>query len=136
MEGRLRWSLTVKADRILLLDMLVGDWLQLINTGQFLKSMMHILPATHVKNRFGEILKHIYSHGDHIVVEKSGIPVAAIVPISVYSRIEEEHKEGDHEIAERISIAAEAATSRWNLQKKSKCSLEKEEEVKQSENKS
>ena len=51
------------------------------------KLEVYIAPATEAKNRFGEIIKRAYSNGEHIIVERGGIPVVAIVPIQDYERL-------------------------------------------------
>ena len=43
--------------------------------------------ATHAKNSFGEIIRQAYQADQHLIVEKSGIPVVAIVPIADYERM-------------------------------------------------
>ena len=40
--------------------------------------------ATEVRNNFGELLKRVYGGKEHLVVEKGGIPVAALVGIREY----------------------------------------------------
>lgn len=44
--------------------------------------MVHSIPATKAKNNFGELIKRIHTTGERVIVEKSGIPVVAIIPFS------------------------------------------------------
>lgn len=46
--------------------------------------MFSKMPATLVKNKFGEVIRNVYTSGDPIVVEKDGIPVVAIIPLSKF----------------------------------------------------
>ena len=38
-----------------------------------------IVPATEVRNHFGEMLKRVYKDNEQLVVEKDGLPIAAIL---------------------------------------------------------
>jgi prevent-host-death family protein len=70
-----------------------------------------LTPSTQVKNKFGEILKQVYAQRNHIIVEKSGIPVAVIVPISLYNPLYSRRKDADPNVAEKLDIAAETTIS-------------------------
>jgi prevent-host-death family protein len=69
--------------------------------------MVYTVPATQVKNKFGEILRRVYSHRDHIIVEKSGIAVAAIIPVSLYSPIYAKRRNADPGVSEKMAVAEE-----------------------------
>ena len=43
-----------------------------------------IVGATEVRNNFGALLKRVYKGKEHLVVEKGGIPVAALISIREY----------------------------------------------------
>lgn len=40
--------------------------------------------ATEARNHFGEFLKRVHSGEEHLVIEKMGIPVAAIISVGDY----------------------------------------------------
>ncbi len=46
-----------------------------------------VLPATEVKNRFGQVLGEIARTGGPIIVERGGKPVAVILGIEAYERL-------------------------------------------------
>lgn len=46
------------------------------------------LPATEVKNRFGRVLREVSKSGGPIIVERDGKPVAVIVSVSEYERLQ------------------------------------------------
>jgi prevent-host-death family protein len=46
------------------------------------------LPATEVKNRFGRVLREIAQTGGPIIVERDGKPVAVILGIGEYARLQ------------------------------------------------
>jgi prevent-host-death family protein len=48
---------------------------------------VRVVSATEAKNRFGEIIKHAYAADEHLIVEKSGIPVVAIIPMADYRQL-------------------------------------------------
>jgi prevent-host-death family protein len=48
---------------------------------------VRVVSATEAKNKFGEIIKHAYAADEHLIVEKSGIPVVAIIPMVDYQRL-------------------------------------------------
>ena len=43
-----------------------------------------IIWATEVRNNFSAVLKRVYKGKEHLVVEKGGIPVAALISIREY----------------------------------------------------
>lgn len=51
------------------------------------KRTVSIVTATDAKNRFGEMLKRAYAANEELIIEKGGIPVAAIIPITVYEQL-------------------------------------------------
>ncbi len=49
--------------------------------------MLRIVPATQAKNNFGEIIKRVYEEDECQIIERSGIPIAAIVSMSDLERL-------------------------------------------------
>ena len=47
-------------------------------------SMKTIIGATEVRNQFGKLHKEVYRGEKHFVVEKSGLPVAALISMKEY----------------------------------------------------
>jgi prevent-host-death family protein len=47
-------------------------------------SMKKVVAATEVRNHFGAFLNRVYRGDEHLVVEKSGIPVAALIGMKEY----------------------------------------------------
>lgn len=48
------------------------------------------IAATEAKNRFGEVLRRTQLDAQHFIIERDGIPVAAMVPLQDYRRLIEE----------------------------------------------
>lgn len=44
--------------------------------------MLNSIPATKAKNNFGELIKRVYTSGERVIVEKDGLPVVIISPVS------------------------------------------------------
>lgn len=63
---------------------------------------VRIVTATEAKNRFGAIIKSAYALDEHLIVEKSGIPVVAIIPMADYRQLVS-HQTASPEISERLS---------------------------------
>ncbi len=90
--------------------------------------MIRTVSATHTKNSFGEIIKQVYAARDHVIVEKGGIPVVAIIPISEYAPIyaNQEKNAVDPQVAEKISYASGLAQANQHLRQQGKESEQKE----------
>jgi len=43
---------------------------------------VHAIPASEARVHFGEVLRRVYVGKEHIIVEKGGLPVVAIIPFS------------------------------------------------------
>jgi prevent-host-death family protein len=50
------------------------------------KPMVKTIPATQARNQFGEVLKRVYRDGEQLIIEKDGLPVAAILSYLDYER--------------------------------------------------
>ncbi len=67
------------------------------------KPKVRVVTATEAKNKFGEMIKHAYASDEHLIVEKSGIPVVAIIPIADYEQLV---PEAEVELANRVAAAS------------------------------
>jgi prevent-host-death family protein len=47
------------------------------------------ITATEAKNRFGEVIREAYQEEHHLIVQRDGIPVIAIMPVQEYERLVE-----------------------------------------------
>jgi len=52
-----------------------------------IKPTIRVVTATEAKNNFGAIIKSAYASDEHLIVEKSGIPVVAIIPMADYQQL-------------------------------------------------
>ena len=67
--------------------------------------VVRVVTATEAQNKFGEMLKRTYKSAEHHIIERSGIPVAALVPIADYQRLAPEP--ANTEIAQGVATAAQ-----------------------------
>jgi prevent-host-death family protein len=67
--------------------------------------VVRIVTATEAQNKFGEMLKRTYKSAEHHIIERSGIPVAALVPIADYQRLVPES--ANAEISRGVATAAQ-----------------------------
>ncbi len=51
------------------------------------KPMLRVVPASQAKNNFGEVIKRVYENEETQIIERAGLPVAAIVTISDLERL-------------------------------------------------
>ncbi|NJN82597.1 MAG: type II toxin-antitoxin system Phd/YefM family antitoxin [Caldilineaceae bacterium] len=75
---------------------------------------VRVVTATEAKNRFGAIIKQAYANDEHLIVQRGGIPVVAIVPIQDYERLLVEG-EVSQELAADIAQSGSAASARSRL---------------------
>jgi prevent-host-death family protein len=52
-------------------------------------SIKSIVGATEVRNNFGKFLSQVYRGEEHLVVEKGGIPVAALIGMREYEKFQQ-----------------------------------------------
>ncbi len=50
------------------------------------KPMVRVMPATKARIHFGEVLKRVHSGREHVIVEKDGLEVAAILSRADYEQ--------------------------------------------------
>ena len=51
------------------------------------KRMVRIVPASQVKNNFGEVIKRVYEKEETQIIERAGLPVAAIITMNDLERL-------------------------------------------------
>jgi prevent-host-death family protein len=68
----------------------------------------HHLPATEVKNRFGQVLREVARTGGPIIVERDGRPVAVILSIEAFDRLRPRAETSDRR------ALAQAAFGMWS----------------------
>ena len=49
--------------------------------------MLRVIPATQAKNNFGELIKRVYEEDECQIIERAGIPIAAIISMSDLERL-------------------------------------------------
>lgn len=49
--------------------------------------MVRVVPASQAKNNFGEVIKRVYEKEEAQIIERAGLPVAAIVSMSDLERL-------------------------------------------------
>lgn len=75
--------------------------------------MEKFISSEDAPDRFGDVLKQVSDDGDRYVVEKDGVPLAAVVPIEVYAkwkRRRESFFQQIRETADRAGLSEEEAT--------------------------
>jgi len=75
---------------------------------------VRIVSATEAKNKFGEMIKRAYASDQHLIVEKSGIPVVAIIPMADYQQLVGSSP-ATADIAKQVSEEARRAEARKDL---------------------
>jgi prevent-host-death family protein len=45
------------------------------------------IPATEARIHFGELLKRVYKNGEHLTIEKDGLPVATLLSHAEYEQL-------------------------------------------------
>ncbi len=76
---------------------------------------VRVVSATEAKNKFGEIIKHAYAADEHLIVEKSGIPVVAIIPMADYQQLVGAPTVGEPKAAQEAAEASRRAQARRDL---------------------
>lgn len=66
---------------------------------------VRIVTATEAQNKFGTLLKRAYAAAEHLIIERDGIPVAALIPIADYQRLVPQSAETD--VAQRMAVASQ-----------------------------
>ena len=64
------------------------------------------IAATEAKNKFGEMLRKTQLEAQHFIIQRDGIPVAAVVPLQDYQRLVDETTAEVENSARRSEAAA------------------------------
>ena len=75
--------------------------------------MAKTLSAWEARRQFGKVLREVARDGDSFIVESHGVPVAAVVPVSMLSDWEQERQELFEDMrvtAERVNLSEDEAT--------------------------
>ncbi len=54
------------------------------------KTKLRVVPASQAKNNFGEVIKRVYEKEETQIIERAGLPVAVIISIDEYIRMQPE----------------------------------------------
>jgi prevent-host-death family protein len=77
--------------------------------------VVHVVTATEVKSNFGKIIKRAYASDEDLIVERGGIPVVAIIPISVYQKSVGAPVGAPSDVMQRVATASERAEASQRL---------------------
>jgi len=44
--------------------------------------------ATEAQTHFGALIRRVYKNGEHLIVERDGLPVVVIIPVGEYSAVQ------------------------------------------------
>ncbi len=73
------------------------------------KSMKVTIPATEVHRRFADLVRRVFSGKEHFIVERDGMPVAAIISMAEYEELMQERERQEKEKERRLKQFQEAA---------------------------
>lgn len=66
---------------------------------------VRIVTATEAQNKFGTLLKRAYASAEHLIIERDGIPVAALIPIADYQQFAPHTSET--RVTQRVAVASQ-----------------------------
>jgi prevent-host-death family protein len=67
------------------------------------------ISATDVHRKFGDLVRRVFSGREHFIVEKEGLPVAAIISIPEYEELMQEREQNQQDKERRLKQFQEAA---------------------------
>src|SRR5438132_14026093 len=76
--------------------------------------VVKIVSATEAQNQFGAMWKRAYQSAEHLIIERDGIPVAALIPIADYQRLLADAPA--HEASQRVAVASQREQAVRELQ--------------------
>jgi prevent-host-death family protein len=56
------------------------------------------IPATQAHRQLGELIRRVHSGKEHFVVEKDGLPVAALISINEYQQLMQEREQREERL--------------------------------------
>lgn len=65
------------------------------------------ISSTHVQRNFGDVVRRVYSGEEHFVVERDGLPVAAIISMAEYDELMKEIEQREKRV-QRFGEVAQA----------------------------
>lgn len=68
-----------------------------------------VVRATEAHRNFGDLLKRVFSGREHLIIERDGLPVAAMLPIAEYEALMQEHAEREQDVQRRLKQFRQAA---------------------------
>jgi prevent-host-death family protein len=51
------------------------------------RTQSQTIPATEARIHFGELLKRVYKNGEHLTIEKDGLPIATLLSHTEYEQL-------------------------------------------------
>ena len=63
------------------------------------------IPATKAHRQFGELVRRVFSGKEHFIVEKDGLPVAAIISMREYQSFIQEREQREQKVKRFQQIA-------------------------------
>lgn len=48
---------------------------------------LHFLSSTDLQRNFGDTIRRVYNNKEHLVIERAGLPVAVMLPMSEYEAL-------------------------------------------------
>lgn len=72
-------------------------------------SMPITIPATTAHRQFGNLIKRVFSGGEHFIVEKDGLPVIVILSMAEYEELMQERQRQEQDKQERLKKFRKAA---------------------------
>ena len=73
-----------------------------------------VITSTEAQNQFGAMLKRAYQSAEHLIIERDGIPVAALIPIADYQRLLADAPTS--ELTQRVAVASQREQALRELQ--------------------
>ena len=68
-------------------------------------SMPVTIPATQAHRKFGELVRRVFSGSEHFIVEKDGLPVAAIISMQEYEELMKERERREQKLKRFSKLA-------------------------------